>query len=66
MEELGKIHQLIIPFGEYQMTFNLEVILMTWIVIACLIFFGIMTTRKRGIRPSALQSVGELFVSQLF
>ena len=66
MEELGKIHQLIIPFGEYKMTFNLEAILMTWIVIACLIVFGIMTTRKRGIRPSALQSVGELFVSQLF
>ena len=66
MEELGKIHQLIIPFGEYKMTFNLEAILMTWIVIACLIVLGIMTTRKRGIRPSALQSVGELFVSQLF
>ena len=66
MEELGKIHQLIIPFGEYKMIFNLEAILMTWIVIACLIVLGIMTTRKRGIRPSALQSVGELFVSQLF
>ncbi len=66
MKELGKIHQLIIPFGEYKMTFNLEAILMTWIVIACLIVLGIMTTRKRGIRPSALQSVGELFVSQLF
>jgi F-type H+-transporting ATPase subunit a len=66
MGELGKIHQLIIPLGEYKMTFNIEAIIMTWIVIACLIFIGIMTTRKRGIRPGVLQALGELYVSQLF
>ena len=66
MGELGKIHQLIIPFGEYKMTFNIEAIIMTWIVIACLIFFGIMTTRKKSIRPTALQALGELYVLQLY
>ena len=36
MEELGKVHQLIVPLFGHQMTFNLEVILMTWIVIIAL------------------------------
>ena len=47
MEELGKIHQLIIPFLGHDMVFNLEAIFMTWIVIAILIVFGIATTRKK-------------------
>lgn len=66
MEELGKIHQLIIPLGGHNLTFNLEAILMTWIVIIGLILFGYMTTRKRGIRPSSFQVVGELLVSNLY
>lgn len=66
MEELGKIHQLVISIGGFQMRFNLEVILMTWIVILSLIFFGYMTTRKRGILPGPLQAVGELLVNSLY
>ena len=37
MEELGRIHQLIIPLFGFKLTFNLEVILMTWIVCAMLV-----------------------------
>ena len=37
MKELGKIHQLIIPFFGHNITINLEVILMTWIVFAVII-----------------------------
>jgi len=66
MEELGKIHQLLISVGGYQMTFNLEVILMTWIVILSLILFAFMTTRKRGILPGPFQAVGELLVTSLY
>ena len=66
MQELGKIHQLIVPIGSYKMTFNLEAIVMTWIVIALLITFGILATRKRGILPGSFQLLGELFVTQLF
>jgi F-type H+-transporting ATPase subunit a len=66
MEELGKIHQLLISVGGYQLTFNLEVILMTWIVILSLILFGYMTTRKRGILPGPFQAVGELLVNSLY
>ncbi|MBA3029458.1 MAG: F0F1 ATP synthase subunit A [Proteobacteria bacterium] len=66
MEELGKIHQLIVPFFGRNLTFNLEVILMTWIVFGILIVFGIFAVRKRGIVPQPVQIVGELFVSQLY
>jgi F-type H+-transporting ATPase subunit a len=66
MGELGKVHQLVIPIGDYKMTFNLEAIIMTWIVIACLVLFGVLATRKRGVFPNSFQVLGELFISQLF
>jgi F-type H+-transporting ATPase subunit a len=66
MDELGRIHQLIVPFFGHDMTFNLDVILMTWIVIMLLIVFGFFAVRKRGIIPQPIQIVGELFISQLY
>ena len=66
MGELGKLHQLIISFMGYDLAFNLEVILMTWIVIATLIFFGVMASRKRALLPGPVQVLGELFVSALY
>ena len=66
MRDLGRIHQLIIPLGDYKMTFNLEVIVMTWIVIAVLLTFGYLTVRKKSIFPHSFQVLGELFVSGLF
>jgi F-type H+-transporting ATPase subunit a len=66
MGELGKIHQLIIPVGGYQITLNIEVIVMTWIVIAILLLFGYLATRKHGRVPRPLQIVGEMFVAQFY
>ena len=66
MEELGKVHQLIIPIFGHKMTFNLEVILMSWIVMGALIVFGFYTTRKSRIQPGLFQVVGELIVSSIF
>ena len=66
MNELGKIHQLIVPFLGHNMTFNLEVIVMTWIVISALITFGILATRKKSILPGPFQVIGELLVGQLY
>ena len=66
MNELGKVHQLIVPFLGHNMTFNLEVIVMTWIVISALITFGILATRKKSILPGPFQVAGELFVGQLY
>jgi len=66
MGELGKLHQLIITVMGHKVAFNLEVILMTWIVIGVLLFFGYAASRKKALLPGALQVLGELFVSALY
>ena len=66
MDDLGRIHQLIIPFLGHDITINLEVILMTWIAFAILVGVGILSTRKRGIFPRSMQMFGELFVNQFY
>lgn len=66
MKELGLIHQLIIPFFGYNITINLEVIVMTWIVFSTLIVLGLLFTRKRGILPRPIQALGELIVTLLY
>jgi F-type H+-transporting ATPase subunit a len=66
MEELGRVYQLIVPMFGRDMTFNLDVIVMTWLVITVLLLFGFLASRKRSRLPGPLQAVGELFVSQLY
>lgn len=66
MDELGLIHQLVITLGGVKLTFNLDVILMTWIVFAALLAFGFLATRKRGFIPRPFQVIGELIVGQLY
>ncbi|MGD9971431.1 MAG: F0F1 ATP synthase subunit A [Desulfatirhabdiaceae bacterium] len=68
MGELGRIHQILVHLGDYTMTFNMEVMIMTWIVFGFLIFFGYMTARnsRRSLQPGTLQVVGELLVSNLY
>jgi F-type H+-transporting ATPase subunit a len=66
MEELGKVHQLIVPLFGHNMIFNLDAIAYTWIVMALLILFGYLSTHKRGMVPNSLQVLGELFLSILY
>jgi F-type H+-transporting ATPase subunit a len=66
MGDLGLIHQLLIPLGGHTITLNLEVILMTWIVIVVLIAFGLSTSPRKGYVPRPLQVLGELFVDQFY
>ena len=66
MEELGKIHQLIIPLFGHNIALNLDAIVMTWIVFFVLIVFGFFTTWKRGVLPTRMQVMGELVVSQFY
>lgn len=66
MGDLGRIHQLIIPVMGHNITLNLEAIIMTWIVIALLIFFGFYASKNRGIRPGTAQILGEMIVSKLY
>ncbi len=66
MGELGKLHQLIIPFFGHNITINLEVVLMTWIVISALLLFGFIAGKNREMLPRPIQALGELIVSQLY
>ena len=66
MNELGKIYQLIIPIGGHTMVFNLDAIIMAWLVIIILIVFGFLAARKKEMLPGSLQLMGELVVSKLF
>jgi F-type H+-transporting ATPase subunit a len=66
MEDLGKIHQLVVHVMGYDLKFNLEVLVMTWIVITTIICFGFLATRKKSIIPEPLQVVGELFIEFLY
>ncbi len=66
MGELGRIHQLIVPVFGYSMTFNLEVILMTWIAFLVIFLLGFLMVRKRGMVPESMQVFGELLVSNLY
>lgn len=66
MGELGKLHQLIIPVFGHNITINLEVVVMTWIVFALLIILGLFASYKRKILPRPIQALGELIVSMLY
>lgn len=66
MQELGKIHQLIIEIAGFKLAFNLEVMVMTWIVIFVLVLFGYLSSKRRSVIPSRLQVVGELLVEKLY
>lgn len=66
MEELGKIHQLIINIAGYPITLNLEVMIYTWSVIGLLLFIGWACTSKRSLVPTRAQVIGELIVTKLY
>ena len=66
MEEITKIPQLIIKLFGFNLVFNTETILMTWIVMAALILFGFLATKNIGFLPNPFQVVGELFVNAFY
>lgn len=66
MGELGLIHQLIVTVGNYKLVFNLDTMVMTWMIIIVLLFFGWMATRKRKLVPNRVQAVGELLVGAIY
>lgn len=66
MQELGKIHQLVIEIAGFRLAFNLEVMVMTWIVIFVLVLFGYLSSKRRSVIPGRLQVVGELLVEKLY
>ena len=66
MEDLTQIPQLTFKVFGFNLVFNTETILMTWIVMAILILFGFLATRNLGFIPNPFQVVGELFVKAFY
>jgi F-type H+-transporting ATPase subunit a len=66
MEDLTKIPQITLKLFGVNLVFNTETIVMTWIVMASLILFGYLATRKIGFLPNPFQIVGELIASAFY
>jgi F-type H+-transporting ATPase subunit a len=66
MEDLTAISQLAFNVLGLNLVFNLETIFMTWIVMASLICFGFLATRRLGFLPNPFQVVGEFLVTGFY
>ncbi len=63
MEELTHISQWIIPIGGVNITLNSGTLINTWMIMAVLVIFGLLASRRTKILPNPLQSVAELVVT---
>jgi F-type H+-transporting ATPase subunit a len=63
MDDLTNIPQIAFELFGINLVFNIQTIIMTWIVMATLICFGFLATRKIGLIPNPFQIVGELIVT---
>jgi F-type H+-transporting ATPase subunit a len=66
MEDITHIPQLILNLFGLDLVFNTYTILMTWIVMAALILFAFLATRKIHFLPNPFQVVGEMFVTTFY
>lgn len=66
MEEIGHLPQFLIKLAGFNLVFNIETIVMTWIVMALLIIFGFLATRKIDLVPNPFQVVGEFLVKAFY
>jgi len=66
MEDLTEIPQFVIKILGFNLVFNVETIIMTWIVMGVLIFFGFLATRKMHFLPNPFQVVGEFLVGAFY
>ena len=66
MEDLTNIPQFTIPLFGMNLVFNVETITMTWIVMASLIVFGFLATRKVSFLPNPFQVVAEFLVGGFY
>lgn len=66
MEELGKVKQYTMEISGLKLVFNVETIIMTWIVILVLILFAIASRKKMGLIPNPFQVVAELLAKVFY
>jgi F-type H+-transporting ATPase subunit a len=66
MDELINVPQFTINLLGLDLTFNYMYIFMTWAVMAVLIIFSLIATRKAGLVPHSVQVVAELLVNYFY
>ena len=66
MEELTSVPQYTVKLLGFNLVLNTETIFMTWVVMAALILFGFLATRKIGFIPNPFQVVAELLVKTFY
>ncbi|MGD8562507.1 MAG: hypothetical protein PVG03_08225, partial [Desulfarculaceae bacterium] len=62
MEDLTKVPKWVLEIAGYSLEFNSETLIMSWIVMAVIILFGILATRKISIIPGPYQTLAEVMV----
>jgi F-type H+-transporting ATPase subunit a len=63
VEDLTKVPKWVLEIAGYSLEFNSETLIMSWIVMAVIILFGIMSTRKISIIPGPYQTLAEVMVA---
>ena len=66
MEDLTKIPQITLNLFGLNVVLNTETIIMTWIVMASLILFAYLATRRISFSPNPFQVVAELIVNAFY
>lgn len=66
MDEITHLPQIALQLFGVNLVFNTETIIMTWIVMACLIVFAFLASRKIDFLPNPFQVVGELLVNSFY
>ena len=66
MEDLTNIPQITLNLFGLNVVLNTQTIIMTWIVMASLILFGYLATRRISFSPNPFQVVGELIVNAFY
>ncbi len=62
MEDITQVPQWILQLGNYQFVLNSETLIMSWLVMAMLILFAIVATRKISILPGSYQTLAEMMI----
>ncbi len=62
MEDITKVPQWVLNIAGFSVTLNSETLIMSWLVMAGLILFAIVATRKLAILPGPYQSLAEVMV----
>jgi len=63
MEDLNYIHQWVITVGGFKIALNSATLINTWMIMAVLIAFGFLASRKTKLIPNPLQSLAEIIVN---